>query len=120
VKIAVEPEVTRKRLFEGEGESVIESLFAPGDFSAGIKVRLCARITIPAGGSIGHHVHRGEDELYYILSGRGMVRDGGEVRDVRPGSAILTRSGEGHELMNAGTEELVLLAVIPVRAEGIG
>jgi len=120
VKIAVEPEVTRKRLFEGEGESVIESLFAPGDFSAGIKVRLCARITIPAGGSIGHHVHRGEDELYYILSGRGMVRDGGEVRDVLPGSAILTRSGEGHELMNAGTEELVLLAVIPVRAEGIG
>jgi len=49
-----------------------------------------------------------------------MVRDGGEVRDVRPGSAILTRSGEGHELMNAGTEELVLLAVFPVRAEGIG
>jgi mannose-6-phosphate isomerase-like protein (cupin superfamily) len=118
VKLALEPEVSRKRLFEGEGEAVIESLFAPGDFSAGIKVRLCARITIPAGGSIGHHVHRGEDELYYILSGSGRVSDVGESRDVFPGSAILTRSGEGHELSNTGTGELVLLAVIPVsRAE---
>ncbi len=118
MKIALEPEVSQKRLFEGEGEAVIESLFTPGDFSAGINVRLCARITIPAGGSIGPHVHRGEDELYYILSGSGKVRDGGEIRDVLPGSAILTRSGEGHELVNTGSGELVLLAVIPVsRAE---
>ena len=118
MKIALEPEVTRKRLFEGNGEAVIESLFAPGDFSAGIKVRLCARITIPSGGSIGPHVHHGEDELYYILSGSGRVRDAGATRDVFPGSAILTRSGEGHELLNTGTGELVLLAVIPVsRAE---
>lgn len=117
MKMALEPEVSRKRLFEGEGEAVIESLFAPGDFSAGIHVRLCARITIPEGGSIGHHVHRGEDELYYILSGSGEVRDAEETREVLPGSAILTRSGEGHELLNTGAGELVLLAVIPVGSE---
>lgn len=118
MKLALEPEVSRKRLFEGEGEAVIESLFSPGDFSDGIKVRLCARITIPAGGSIGHHVHRGEDELYYILSGSGKVRDAGDFREVFPGSAILTRSGEGHELLNTGPGEMVLLAVIPVSRGG--
>jgi mannose-6-phosphate isomerase-like protein (cupin superfamily) len=116
VKFASNPEVICKTLFEGRGEAVIESLFAPGDFTT--KVRLCARITLPPGASIGHHVHKGEDELYYILSGTGRAIDGEEIIPVGPGSAVLTRSGEGHELANTGDEDLVLLAVIPVsRAE---
>ncbi len=113
MRIALEPELSRKKLFNGEGEALIESLFAPADFST--KVRLCARITLPAGASIGHHVHQGEDEVYYILSGKGRVFDGQESYDVEPGSAVLTRSGEGHGLSNTGRDDLVLLAVIPLQ-----
>ncbi len=116
MKYASNPEVFRKTLFEGRGEAVIESLFPPEDFTT--KVRLCARISLPPGASIGHHVHKGEDELYYILSGTGRAIDGEEFVPVGPGSAVLTRSGEGHGLENTGDYDLVLLAVIPVgRAE---
>jgi mannose-6-phosphate isomerase-like protein (cupin superfamily) len=112
MKISLDTAVTRKRLFDGVGEAVIESLFEPGDFST--TVRLCARITLPPGGSIGHHVHRREDELYYILSGTGIVTDAGDSFRVGPGSAVLTRDGEGHSLENTGSEDMTLLAVIPV------
>lgn len=112
VMIALEPCITRKKLFDGDGEALIESLFDPGDFTA--RVRLCARITLPAGASIGYHVHRDEDEIYYILSGSGQVSDGVGTHPVGPGSALLTRSGEGHGLANSGEGDLVLLAVIPL------
>lgn len=116
MKISGVTAITRKRLFEGDGEAVIESLFEPGDFST--TVRLCARITLPPGGSIGYHIHRREDELYYILSGVGRVVDSGDSFPVGPGSAVLTRDGEGHSLEKTGEGDMTLLAVIPVsRAE---
>ncbi len=113
MKIAGNTVTTRKRLFEGAGEVLMENLFEPGDFSTG--VRLCARITLPPGCSIGYHVHRREDELYYILTGTGWVTDAGESHEVGPGSAVLTRDGEGHSLENTGDGDMTLLAVIPLQ-----
>ena len=62
--------------------------------------------------SIGYHVHEGEDELYYILSGRAETNDNGTVRELVPGDSTLTRSGEGHSIKAVGTENLELLATI--------
>ena len=54
----------------------------------------------------------GEDELYYILSGRAETNDNGTVRELVPGDSTLTRSGEGHSIKAVGTENLELLATI--------
>ena len=43
----------------GTGTVSVQSLFAPDEFGA--SVRLCARLTLPAGASIGNHAHEGED-----------------------------------------------------------
>lgn len=102
---------TRKKLFEGRGEVFIEPLFMEDEFTT--SVRFCARVTLPPGSSIGLHTHTDEDELYYILSGRGMVADGDTDAQVSAGSSILTVSGESHSIENTGEEDLILLAVIP-------
>ena len=70
-----------------------------------LEVRNCVR------GGAGH-VHEGEDELYYILSGRAETNDNGTVRELVPGDSTLTRSGEGHSIKAVGTENLELLATI--------
>lgn len=60
------------------------------------------------GSGIGHHVQK-EDEIYYVLSGKGtMVLDGKTV-DITPGTAVLTRSGSSHSLKQVGDEDLVIM-----------
>ena len=60
------------------------------------------------GSGVGQHVQK-EDEIYYVLSGKGtMVLDGKTV-DITPGTAVLTRPGSSHSLKQTGTEDLVVL-----------
>lgn len=60
------------------------------------------------GSGIGYH-EQTEDEIYYVLSGRGvMTLDGKEV-EVVPGTAVLTRTGSSHGLKQVGAEDLVIL-----------
>ena len=49
-----------------------------------------------------------EDEVYYVVSGRGRITVGGEVRDVRTGSVVFVAAGVPHRFHDI-TEELVLL-----------
>jgi mannose-6-phosphate isomerase-like protein (cupin superfamily) len=60
------------------------------------------------GSAIGYHEQH-EDEIYYVLSGRGMMTVDGRTFEVGPGTAILTRPGSSHGLKQTGTEDLVIL-----------
>jgi mannose-6-phosphate isomerase-like protein (cupin superfamily) len=60
------------------------------------------------GAAIGYH-EQTEDEIYYVLSGRGQMTLDGKTVDVGPGTAILTRTGSSHGLKQVGTEDLVIL-----------
>ena len=60
------------------------------------------------GSGIGYHEQK-EDEIYYVLSGRGVMTLNGKTFDVGPGTAILTRPGSSHGLKQAGNEDLVIL-----------
>ena len=60
------------------------------------------------GAAIGYHEQH-EDEIYYVLSGRGVMTIDGKSFDVVPGTAILTRPGSSHGLKQAGREDLVIL-----------
>jgi len=94
----------------GAGTVAVQQLFAAGDFGA--PVRLCARLTLPPGTSIGPHAHEGEDELYVITRGRARLSDDGVESLLAPGDAVLTGRGASHAIANAGDEPLELLAVI--------
>jgi quercetin dioxygenase-like cupin family protein len=60
------------------------------------------------GSGIGLHTQK-EDEIYYVLSGRGVMTIDGKSFDVTPGTAVLTRPGSSHGLKQAGDEDLVIL-----------
>ena len=60
------------------------------------------------GSAIGYHLQK-EDEIYYVLSGRGMMTVDGKAFEVGPGDAVLTRPGSSHGLKQVGSDDLVIL-----------
>jgi mannose-6-phosphate isomerase-like protein (cupin superfamily) len=60
------------------------------------------------GSGIGYHEQH-EDEVYYVLSGRGVMTLDDKPYDVTPGTAILTRTGSSHGLKQVGEEDLVVV-----------
>lgn len=75
-------------------------------------LNMFAHVTLPVGKSIDFHVHKGESETYYILSGKGLYNDNGESKIVTPGCVTLTPSGTGHSLKNLGDVDLEFIALI--------
>jgi mannose-6-phosphate isomerase-like protein (cupin superfamily) len=89
---------------EGGGDTIAYSFFAN---APGLKLVFRKRAFKP-GAAIGYHLQK-EDEIYYVLSGRGMMTIDDKAFEVGPGSAILTRPGSSHGLKQVGTDDLVIL-----------
>ena len=89
---------------KGGGETIGYSFFAK---TPNLKLVFRKRAFKP-GSAIGYHLQR-EDEIYYVLSGRGMMTIDGKEFEVRPGDAVLTRPGSSHGLKQIGKEDLVIL-----------
>jgi quercetin dioxygenase-like cupin family protein len=95
---------------EGEGRTTAYPFFDDAeDFRVVFRKR-----ALHKGASIGLHTND-KDEVYYVLSGRGELTLEGEVSEVGPGDAILTRDGDSHGLRQLGDEDLVILVVFPKR-----
>ncbi len=89
---------------KGGGQTIGHSFFAE---VPNLSLVFRKRVLKP-GSAIGYH-EQTEDEIYYVLSGRGvMTLDGTDV-NVVPGTAVLTRTGSSHGLKPAGNEDLVLI-----------
>jgi mannose-6-phosphate isomerase-like protein (cupin superfamily) len=89
---------------KGGGETVGHSFFRE---TPALKLVFRKRVLKPGSG-IGYHVQQ-EDEIYYVLSGRGVMTLDGRDVDVTPGTAILTRTGSSHGLRQTGAEDLVII-----------
>ncbi len=100
----------RPNMMGGSGEITIKHFFKPEEIKA--KCRLCAEITIPAGSGIGTHEHIGEDEIYIITKGSGIVTENGKEYPVSVGDSVLTGNGGVHSIRNSDSEELILTAII--------
>jgi uncharacterized cupin superfamily protein len=84
--------------------------------SVGIGLR---RIEIPAGGwSTPAHEHGGEEELFYVLSGRGLSWQKGRTAEIGPGDCIAYLPGRGAHSVHA-LEDLDVLAFGPRLQEEI-
>ncbi len=52
------------------------------------------------------HVHKGYSEVYYVLSGRGMIKLDEETHALRPGAVVVIPAGVPHSLESEGDEPL--------------
>ncbi|MBI1760776.1 MAG: cupin domain-containing protein [Acidobacteria bacterium] len=88
----------------GPGRSTGYSFFekAPG-FAQAFRKRV-----LHPGAAIGYHPQK-EDEVYYILSGTGVMQMNGQEFPVAAGDAILTRPGSSHGLKQTGKDDLTLI-----------
>lgn len=66
---------------------------------------------LPPGGISGEHVHSRTEELYFIVSGTGMMIIDGQEYSVAAGDLILTGLGTRHGLRNVGAHELSWLVI---------
>ena len=65
------------------------------------------------GSTIGLHVHETDSEMICVLSGTGKVLCDGEYEPLAAGSVHYCPRGHQHSLINDGTEDLEILAMIP-------
>ena len=89
---------------KGGGQTVGYSFFKK---APGLKLVFRKRALKP-GSAIGYHEQH-EDEIYYVLSGTGLMTVDGKSFEVTPGTAVLTRPGSSHGLKQTGTEDLVIM-----------
>jgi quercetin dioxygenase-like cupin family protein len=69
-----------------------------------------------AAGSIDGQSPHGEDEVYYVLSGRAQILVGGESRAVGPGSVVFVATGVEHRFHDISEDINLLVFFAP--AEG--
>ena len=57
-----------------------------------------AEASLPAGGETERHFHKLSEEIYYLLTGRGLMEIDGVEREVGPGDAVLVPAGAWHQI----------------------
>ena len=97
--------------FDGNGEIIVRSLLNGSTEMSG-KGRVFAHTTVLPGAAIGYHVHQGDSETYYILSGTGRYNDNGVLCTVTAGDVTYTASGQGHGIETMGDEAVEMIALI--------
>ena len=98
----------REKMRGGNGAAQLTALSAEKP----AKLRLFSTIRLTPGSSIGYHVHEGETEMFYFLTGKGRVQDDERFFDISAGDSMATFSSHGHSVENTGDTNLVILAVI--------
>jgi len=102
----------KENLRGGNGSVELIHIFKKEELKG--NARLCARIVLQPGCSIGIHEHANEEEIYYILSGKALVNDNGNIKTVLPGDSVITGGGNYHSIENEiiCNEPLELMAII--------
>ena len=76
------------------------------------KLKMFSLASLKPGEEVEYHIHEGESESYYIISGRGIYNDNGIETEVHPGTVTYTPSGSSHGIKNVGKEMLEFIALI--------
>jgi mannose-6-phosphate isomerase-like protein (cupin superfamily) len=88
----------------GGGQTIGYSFF---DKTPGMRFVFRKRALKPGSG-VGYHEQH-EDEVYYVLSGHGVMTLDDKPVAIGPGTAVLTRPGSSHGLQQTGPDDLVVL-----------
>ncbi len=100
-----------ERKFGAEGSITVRSI-TENDAELNNKGRVFAHTTVAPHSGIGFHIHNGDTEIYYVLSGKAEYNDNGTITTIEAGDVTFTPSGEGHGITNNSDEPLDIIALI--------
>ena len=85
--------------------------------TSGCRNMILGVVIFPPGSDPGTHVHEREEEIIYVISGKGETRVADKVYPLEPGITVFTEPGIAHGVKTLGAEPLVLVSVFspPVR-----
>ena len=87
----------------------IQWIFEPGENAAdNMRVGIS---TMDPGTYQPLHIHMGEEQLIYVISGHGWQKIDNQVSQLKPGSLFHISTGTAHESRNEGTEPIIKLLV---------
>ncbi len=89
----------------------IEVLFAPHRVGMEHPIGLGTQ-TVAVGGHVREHAHDRNEEVIYVLRGRGRAVIDGEEHRMTPGSAFFIGRNRRHMFINEGQEEMAFLWLI--------
>jgi mannose-6-phosphate isomerase-like protein (cupin superfamily) len=90
----------------GAGQGWNARVFDKADFATPLK--FINYVELEPGASIGVHRHGDNEEVYVVLSGRGVMTVNGESREVATGDVILNKPGWEHGLESMSQEPLTV------------
>ena len=70
---------------------------------------------LPAGGVDPQQPHT-EDEVYYVVEGRGFIRVGEEDRPVEPGTVVFVAANVGHRFHTISEDMKILVFFAPAES----
>ena len=76
------------------------------------KLRTFALAKLIPDEEVEFHIHEGECEYYYIISGEALYNDNGKEVSLCAGDTTFTPSGTGHGIKNIGKNDLEFIALI--------
>ncbi|WP_431283306.1 cupin domain-containing protein [Humitalea sp. 24SJ18S-53] len=77
----------------------------------GVSFTLVVEIFLP-GGATPPNTHAEAEECFFVLSGTGIAKAGGETMPIGPGDSFVLRPGTEHVVVNTGAEKLYCLTMM--------
>ena len=92
-RVSHNPEITKKVMLNDRDiphlTNFSQATFAPGQVASA-------------------HAHRDMSEVFFVSAGKGKMWIEGQAYELTPGICIAIAAGETHEVINTGTNDLVL------------
>ena len=68
-------------------------------------------LAVPPSATLGYHRHDLQEEIYYVISGKGRVVLNGETAMIAAGDAVPVRLHEAHAFENSASDDLELMVI---------
>ena len=102
----------------GEGLTTFYTCLSPNypvlDDSIGPEDRISwvGLVEVAPGASIKEHVHGDDEEVYIVISGKGIYTDDGQEVPIEEKDVLILRRGHSHGIRCTGEEALLFYAVV--------
>ena len=99
--------VTVNNLRGGEGTCTLYKLE-----ELPVQYKMFAKIIIHPASSIGLHYHTGDEEIIYVLEGKGKVIVEGETKELQAGMINVCKENHYHSVINDSDKDLVIIGIV--------